>query len=363
MFVVPSLSKGGAERVVSILASELVKKGKEVNILTYYKTDQDYPVDKRVNIHCLSGGYEADYRKLSKIKRISLTRKFIKQEKPDIVLPFLGIVCVRTWFSCLFTGITVAQTLRINFEQEGGSVFKKKLRKYLIEHSKLSLVQNEEQKKSFSKSAHKNIYVLPNPISTQYIELEHNKSTDKKRIVAAGRLEDQKNYPMLFSAIKELLKTNNNFTVEIYGDGSLKEQLSKQIVDMELQNTVKLMGRANNLVPVYKEADIFVMTSDYEGMPNALMEAMASEVACVSTDCPTGPSDLICSGENGFLVPVGEYKECAKSIAMLLDNDELLCSMGKKARQAITDNYMPEKITEKLISICETVKIKKKNKI
>lgn len=353
LFVVPSLSKGGAERVVSILASELVNQGREAVVLTYFKTTQDYPVDPRVKILCLSGGMESDYEKIGSLKRLALMRQMIMNEKPDFIVPFLVHVCLQTWIACWFTKQQIVYTVRNNPAKAEASIIHKRIQEYLIEHSKVTIVQNEDQRRYYSLKAQKHIYVLPNPVSRSFFALKHIQREGKKKIVVVGRLEKQKNYPMLINAIAAISQQRNDFVVEIYGDGSLWEELHAAISSKELAERIHMMGRIPDTRAAYENADVFVLTSDFEGMPNSLMEAMASEVTCISTDCPTGPSDLIEDHRNGLLIDVGDTSALIESLTYCLDHHEESRQFAERARKKVAEKYMPENIVRRLIRILE----------
>lgn len=353
LFVVPSLSKGGAERVVSILASELVNQGREAVVLTYFKTAQDYLVDPRVKVLCLSGGMESDYEKIGSLKRLALMRRMIMQENPDFILPFLDHVCIQTWVACWLSSLQIVYTVRLYPGKAESSALRKYLKKYLVEHSKATIVQNEEQRNFYESKARSHIHVLPNPVLADYFKISHKQYGDRKKIVAVGRLEKQKNYPMLIEAVKVVSQKRNDFEVEIYGDGSQQQVLKELVADMGLSDCIHMMGRVPDTRAAYEKADIFVLASDFEGMPNSLMEAMASEVTCISTNCPTGPSDLIEDHRNGLLIDVGDTPALIEALTYCLDHPKESEQFAKEARRTVAARYMPETIVSRLIQILE----------
>ena len=152
------------------------------------------------------------------------------------------------------------------------------------------------------------------------------------RIVAAGRLDPQKNYPMMLRAFRRVADTYPDATLRIFGTGSdgYRAELETLIDSLGLTEQVKLMGRTPHMEEEYQKSDVFLMTSDYEGLPNALAEAMASRLLVISTDCKTGPRDFVEDGENGFLVPVGDEDALADRMLRLME-------MGAKERRAMQD--------------------------
>lgn len=135
----------------------------------------------------------------------------------------------------------------------------------------------------------------------------------------------------------------------IYGDGPLREELQKKITNDNLNGIVTLQGRTNNAQKVLNAADVFIMTSNYEGMPNALLEAMAVGLPCISTDCPTGPAEIIDNGINGILVPVNNEAALTKAIEKYIEMGETIAEIGKAARKTVQDNYSTDVIAYRFV--------------
>ena len=129
------------------------------------------------------------------------------------------------------------------------------------------------------------------------------------KIIAVGRLHEQKNYPLLLKAMVDITKIKSEITLDIFGEGNQKKYLEGLVDEYGLANHVFLRGRSQSIEKQLQVADMFVMTSDYEGMPNALMEAMAFGVPCISSDCKTGPRSLIKSFENGLLFQTNNVED------------------------------------------------------
>ena len=125
-----------------------------------------------------------------------------------------------------------------------------------------------------------------------------------------------------------------DYILEIYGDGKLKDQLKAKSLSLGIEDSVRFCENVNNIHERIKSAQVFAFTSDYEGLPNALAEAMALGLACVSTDCsPGGARALIDDGINGLIVPCGDAEAFAGALRKLLSDAELVCSFSKKAVQ------------------------------
>ena len=353
LFVIPSLSKGGAERVVCVLASGLVNIGYDITVLRYFKTEADYPIDQRVKIITLSEGFEEDYKKIKKSDRNKRIRKIIEDVSPDRIIPFLRHVNLQVYLSCgLKYKSRVIFTIRDNPKMTKPR-FEDKLHEFLINNTNKTIVQNNAQKEYFKKSAAKRIHIVPNPVNQACIELESNPSTNIFNIVAAGRLSKGKNFEMLIKAFSDFAKDKNDVLLSIYGEGALKESLQELINKNDCGNKIKLMGRTNDLNSVYTKASLFVLSSRREGMPNVLLEAMAVGVPCISTNCPTGPSEMIVDEENGLLVPVDDEEKMSQAINYMYKNYDKAKLMGKNAKNYVLNNYKLEIVLKKFVDVIE----------
>ena len=167
---------------------------------------------------------------------------------------------------------------------------------------------------------------------------------DLHRIVTCGRLQPQKNHILLIDAFALIAESFPEVSLHIYGNGFMKDEIQQYIEKKELAQRVILEGPTADVPSVLKNAGMFVLSSDYEGMPNALMEALAAGVPSVSTDCPCGgPRMLIKDGENGILVPVGDVEALANSMTRLLEEPGLSDNIGAVAR-GYAKSYLPEKV-------------------
>ncbi len=352
MFVIPSLSFGGAERVVSVLSNELVAQGNDVQILIYFRTENEYPTDITVKKVYLSNGFEDDYNKMNYYKRLALLRRITKAYNPDYIVPFLSHVCIQTCVALFGLDYKIIQTVRNNPKTLPKNKLHRFLRDLFINHSYKTIVQNNEQKDYFCKKIHNKIFVLPNPVREELFQAEKNKKSDKFIIASAGRLTYQKNFKLLIDSVENICKENSNVILQIYGDGELKEELQSYINGKKLDKSVFLMGRTDDMKSMFESIDLYILSSDFEGMPNSLMEAMAAGVPCISTDCPTGPSDLIVDGESGLLVPVNDsiaMENAIRKMLFKLDKEHL----ANQARIFIKNSYSAKIIVSKLMHILQ----------
>ena len=338
---ISQLTGGGAERVVSVWASELAELGYDVGILLSCGAENEYPISDKVKIHAISPTY-AQYRQLSLFQKIMQRRKLLKQEKPEYLISFLPHVQKLSMFASLGLGIKRIETVRVSpWHASSNKGLSKLLWKICYATGHKIILQSSDQAPYFGKRMQKKCVIIPNPISRSYIDhFKTDHSGNITRFIAAGRIATQKNYPMMIRGFAKVISAHagENLVLDIYGaeDGQAAKELQQLIQTLHMEGNIFLRGRTPFIQKEYCSSDVYLMTSNYEGMPNALMEAMASGLVCISTDCKTGPRDLIEDGANGFLVPVGDVDALAECIQRVLQMSEKeRIAMAQAARERI----------------------------
>lgn len=348
-FIVQTLDGGGAERVVSVLSSQFARTSDyKCTVVIFFPMNDEYSTDKHVHKIYLFET-EAAYRSSSKIERIKRIRSVIKKQRFEAVFPFLWFVGIYTEVACTGMDVRVIQTIRNNPDLVPHSKFARLLRDWSLKKSAGVFCQNQDQYDSLHARLGSKLRIVPNPVAEDFFELDIEPSKNEK-IVMFGRLEKQKNYPMMIRAVQSLMKYGRNLRIEIYGAGKLYGDLQKQIDQAGLHDSIKLMGRTDNPSDAMRDAALFVMTSSFEGMPNSLMEAMAAGLPCISTNCPTGPADLIDDGVNGYLVSNDDDHALADRIEELLEDNALRDRIGAAAKSKIASLYRPEQLVYRLIN-------------
>ena len=364
-----TLEKGGAERVISTLANSLIKNN-DITIITLKKGNIDYDIDRSIKIISIDNNNYHDFKKIKRIfsklspNRIIKLKKALVSENPDMVFSFLPEPSLRIMLikalSKKLTNVPIIVSIRNNPKTEYQNRFIFFLMKWLYPKTDKLVLQTEEAKEYFKNIVPaEKLVVIPNPLNEKFVEEEVYTGEREKVIVTVGRLERQKNQELLIKAYKKLSETYSDYKLYIYGEGSQKQRLETIIEQLELQDKVILKGKVDNIEKVIKKAAMFVLSSDYEGMPNALMEAMALGIPCISTDCPCGgPKYLIDNQKNGILVPIGNEEAIEKAMEYMIKNPEQAKEMGKNALQ-IRERLNAEKICEEWNKLIE----KKKKKV
>lgn len=357
LFTIPHLYGGGAERVVTLWASQLAQtKRYDVHILVSGRVPNEYSTDKSVNIDSISATY-FDYEKLSLFSKIAKRRALIKRIKPDFIISFLPHIQIQTYIATLGLKTKRIETIRVSPWVIRLNTLNKILFNRCLKSSHKIILQTQEQGDFFCPQIQRKCVVIPNPLDDNYKSISNrHQSKEVVKFMAAGRIVPQKNYSMMINAFSLANKEYPGITLDIFGTGDANElsKLTTQIEDLGLGQNIRFNGRCDNIIDEYLSHDAFLMTSDFEGMPNALLEAMASAMICLSTKCKTGPKDMIDHMKNGFLSPVGDINSFAnmiKSIICMPQAERQI--MGDAAKRKITDMCSYENTLRHLMNIFE----------
>lgn len=371
MFHVNSLGKGGAERVIVNLAGQFVKKGIDVIIATEWQAEDEYvPVSavRRIDVGLTDAEEKLGRRKKQTIRKNRL-RKLIVNERPDAVLAFCRNANYRAVLAASGTGVPCIVSVRNDPKVYYASVTQKIISKYLYGKAEGIVFQTDEAADFFRGKIQEKSRVILNPISENYLNLPkdaqlagdkdlNNKDVNiegvnkRKSIVSVGRITDAKDQITLIKAYEKLIGIDDiykDYKLEIYGErgeDDTLDLLTKYIDEHKLGEQVVFMGLSSQLEKDIVDDYMFVLPSKYEGMPNALLEAMVLGLPVISTDCPCGgPRMLINDGDNGYLVPVGDVDCICDRMKTLVDDVDKARSMGKKAAEVV-DKVLPEVIAD-----------------
>ena len=338
LMLIASLGGGGAERVTTILASEFSKKH-TVYLLHMYDKKNTYHISNTVNMIDASWSNGTFLEKWFHIAArwpfwaCSIFRAK-KKHHIDVTISMLHK-------PNLYNSLIRWRDRRIMSERNDPS--RKTSTEY--ENAKRSyskadhvVFQSERVKNLFEIETQKKSSIIRNPISVSCFADDNPQS----RVVTVGRYIAQKNHAMLIRAFKVFYRTHPDYTLHLYGDGELRGSLEKLIEELKLKNVVFLEGFKNDIHQHIKSAKMFVLSSDYEGMSNALMEAMMMGLPCISTNC-TGSDELIEDGKNGLLVPVGNEEALAAAMGKIAD-DSALCHNLRSQAQLQSLEFVKENV-------------------
>ena len=309
----------GAERVIAQLSNYFAAQGKKCNILTLNNDEVFYKLDPSISV--LPVGQKHENKLLDKFLRYRQVRKMVLEQKPDLVLSMPEEIGVYVLLALLGTGIPTYVSERNNPWVMPDVKVTRILRSLMYPTAKGLIFQTEMAKSFFPESIQKKGVVLKNPVDAQRIPAQYVGEREKV-VVAAGRLSEQKNMPLLLKAFARFSPNHPEFKLRIFGEGELREALTALAQTLNIAEKLELPGRSTTLLEKMNSAAMFVLSSDYEGMPNVLLEAMCMGMPSISTDCPSGgPRELIEDGVNGLLVPVGDVDALAAAMEKMADPD------------------------------------------
>ena len=341
LFITRTLTGGGAERFVSTFASFLAEQGYDIHVLTYEVSQKDYPLSDKVTRHVMP---QVEDNLSGKFLRIYRMQQALAEINADVLIPFIDTVVVCTYLANLSLGKKFVYTVRNSPWHDDAGRFSKFMRRIIAQKADAIMLQNREQEEFFPASYQNRIYIVPNPVAQKFRQCcKEHYAENLTKLVAIGRLHTQKNFPLLMSALQKIAPENPDVRLEIYGEGDEKSALEAVIAQKNLSSVCCLMGRTMDVEGVLKESDLFVMSSDYEGMPNALIEALAMGVPCISSDCRTGPKSLVKEGQTGLLFETGNQDSLVEKLTWALQHPDLMNRMGKAAREDVLDTYRIEK--------------------
>jgi len=341
LFYTMGLSKGGAERVITNLANHFISNY-NITIVTNDKCKSEYKLDKRIKHICIDK--KNKNRVLSKLskRRTKILYDIINNENPDVIIAFLPEPSIRILsLKKYFKDKKIIVSIRNNPKYEFPNIFKY-IRNYYYKFADKIILQSDTYKLFLPNKLYDKCVTIPNYIKKEF----YNIKSDKKEnlIISVGRLERQKNYKLLIDSFRML---NNNYRLYIYGDGSLKNKLQKYINKYNLQDRVILKGIKNDINKEIIKGKLFVLTSKYEGMPNALLEAMSLSIPVITTNSSPVIPEVI-NGENGIIVE--NKKQLVFSMRILLNDEKKLEHIGKNAKK-ILDSFSEEEVLSKWNSL------------
>ena len=348
-------NSGGMERVLSVVADLLVD-GFDVSIVTMKQEDKPYYFPVSQNVHLYDLGVTELVKKCDVKNRLD---SFLKSKHFDVVVSLGGLDL--SFLHSMMDGskkivwfhfaIDIAKTTWVGPNPNLVKKIKAQLqtwrRIYYARKYDRIVVISKADLKEWMKYTNK-AELIYNPVTIAPPQQTNRMS---KCVISVGRLDFQKGYDFLIDAWKIVAEKHSDWHLDIYGEGSLRGQLQAQIVKLNLSDAISLRGRVANIEKEYANHSIYVMSSRAEGFGLVLLEAALCGLPLIAFDCPSGPSEIIEDGENGFLInKVGDVHSMADKICLLIENASLRNRMGEKAIKLKKD-FSVSVITKQWISL------------
>lgn len=349
---------GGAEKTIINLANWLsMNTIHDVKLVSVDGDAKPYNISKNVNYYGFKSVTGNKIKKHFKLYRY--TKDAIEEFMPDVVVSF--------WIQTIFYATLTRKFKKINFifserndpNLEYGKIAKL-MRKIALNKVSGVVFQTQMAMDYFDSNIKAKSTIIQNPVYIKYYDYKLNKKMDN-RIVSVGRLYNQKNQKILIEAFDRIKDKYKDIVLEIYGEGILKKELQEKINQKNLNDRVKLMGAHKDVIDKIYGARLFVLPSLYEGMPNALMEAMCLGIPSISSDCPCGgPRELIKNGVNGYLFKNNSIDSLAETMDNVLSNNDFNLRKNEKEICNTNSQDVIFKEWEKFINKCSVLKKGKK---
>lgn len=328
VFVIPDMPGGGTERVVALLANEYVRRGMAVAVLLFAGHQTSYPLEDEVEV--VSLGEPSGGRILERISRIRRMRQYYVRNMGCRIWAF-------SVMGAVFSAVSVSGHRKdyqflVSERNDPDRYEHPWIRNLFYCTADRIVCQTQDAVESFPSIIRRKALVIPNPVEVG--EVESWPGEREKRIVAVGRLEPQKNHRLLLRAFARFNRQYPGYTLELYGKGSLEEELRALAENLRIDRCVIFKGFSGKVREDIRKASMYVLSSDYEGISNSMLEALALGIPVIATDCPCGGSrTYIRDSINGILVPVGNEEALAHAMERLAGNPQLGISLGMEAQK------------------------------
>ena len=343
-FVITGLGCGGAERRLTDLVSRLAARGHSVVVLVLHGQEAFFTPEAGVQLRFFELERPTGSRWSRQLRRVQWIWRVVRDTRPELVVSFIDVANALTLLALsVERRIPVVVSERVFPPRHRVPRHIALLRRLLYPHAAALVAPSEgiavwaRRRVDPSK-----VWVIPNPVRppANPVAVAGGDRVRSPLVCAMGRLEPQKGFDLLLKAFAEVAATHGDWHLVIFGEGRERPALERLAGQLGIAERVSMSGTTHDAESALRECEIFVCSSRYEGFPNALAEAMASGCAVISTDCPTGPSDLIRDGEDGLLVPPEDRHALAVALERLMADDVARRRLGEAAA-GVPDRFEP----------------------
>lgn len=364
--VISSLRGGGAERVMATLANVWAAQGVEVTLITLaLRNNDDYPLNPAVTRVELSKKMESrnlPHALANNWGRMRALRKALRVCRPDVVISFIAITNMLTVMATAGLRLPVIVAERTFLGAKAPKGLWGKLHGPLYRRATAVVALTQRGASYIEKKFGCPVTVIPNPVPfppdaeaiPRALRMDPCHKSKHRTLLAAGRLMPVKGFDLLIEAFAQVAGRYTNWNLRILGEGYLRESLAQAVTGKGLSDRVSMPGFTSDVRAEMRQADLFVLSSRFEGFPMALLEAMSESLACISFDCETGPAELIEHQKNGWLVPANDVSALAEALDTLMRDAELRQRLGSRARE-VTETYSLSAVLDQWNALIKTV--------
>lgn len=352
IFVTGSLADGGAEKVMSILASGCAELGADVTLVVLRPKKIVYSVSEKVKLIQFT-----DKGKLATIKRIKKLHQVMKESTAEVVIPFLPIISLYTMIANIGLRKKIIMSERADPRAKYNNLpWKDKIGSFLMRKCSLysladwMVFQTSDAQSFYSEKVRKKSSIIANPLDVEKLPKRYEGEREK-RIVAAGRFSEEKNFALLISGFAAFHKEFPEYTLTIYGEGKLRKDYEEQVQKLGLKKYVKFPGFASNLPEEINKAAMYISTSNHEGISNSMLEALGMGIPTIVTDCPVGGAKMfVHTNENGVLIPMENREALIGAMKMMVTDGEYAKHISNNAIK-IRDQLMAQNICRQWLQL------------
>lgn len=324
-FFTGRLCGGGSERVTSILANYLVRNGESATVVTVQPASlEDYPLDNQVSRICLSE---------VKGKTITLRlKKVLKENKVDVLVSMAVPISLYAIPAALATKTKIIVSERSDPAHSQAKKMTLLYSRFLLNFATGFVFQTKGAQSFYNRKIQNRSVIIGNPLRGDLPE--PFRGVRSREIVTAGRLTPLKNHKMLIRSFDQVHHKHPDYKLTIYGEGTYRGELERIVKSLNLSDCVSLPGFATDVNNKIRQASIFAFTSDYEGLPNSVLEAMGMGLPVVATDCPCGGvASIVTHGYDGVLINVGDENALTSALLQLIEDDSYSRKIGLNAEE------------------------------
>lgn len=349
--VIPALGAGGAERVMVTLANAWAERGWPVTLLTYDDGRQEpfYELHPAITWRPLAVARRSPNALegvRNNLRRVRAVRQAIAASRPDVVVSFLDQTNVLVLIATRGLRLPVVVAEHIDPARHPIGRIWGTLRRWSYPRAAAVVVLTESARDFFPPAVRRRTHVIPNPIVIDRPVRSASAADATSRgwtLIAAGRLSEQKGFDLLLRAFADLAPDHPRWSLEIYGEGQLRPDLERLRDELGLAGRVRMPGATRQLHQAFAAADLFVLSSRYEGFPMVLCEAMAGGLAVVSFDCPSGPGGIVRDGIDGVLVPPEDVAALTSALDRLMGDRDERRRLASRATEVL-DRFGPPRV-------------------
>jgi glycosyltransferase involved in cell wall biosynthesis len=348
--VISSFGAGGAERVMAVMANHWAEHGREVTLITLASAREDFyplhPCIDRIGLEATGGSSNVIAAAWNNLQRLKRLRQEIRASRPDFVLSFIDTTNVLTLAATLGLRVPVIVSEHTDPRQHTIGFIWKGLRQLLYRRATAIVVLTEGIRSWAEQFGHRHrVHVIPNPVSVPAEECSDSQDRIHPggTIAAIGRLTPLKGFDFLLKAFARCARRHSEWSLVILGEGEERGRLEALTIQLGIKDRVKMPGLTPNPFKLLRGADLFILSSHYEGFPMALLEAMACGLAVIAADCPSGPREIIRDGIDGVLVRPGNVDSLAAAMDRLMADRSVRQGLGKRAIEVV-ERFSTEKV-------------------